>query len=168
MDIKDLPSITLDLNPILEAYCRWIFESESNTAPIKISRKESIGKIIYSNIRISDHYEPNLEMKNPVTFILPQTEVGKYILKNNFLYIDSFGREKIRDFIDSEFRAWIRRCFENGYEFKFEQREIIESILRGLNIRNNTDNYEMIKKIDYRKKRSREERRFKLVLTSSY
>lgn len=166
MDYKELPSITIDLNPVLEAYCRWKFANENNSGPIRITRKEDIGKIIYSNISFSDHYEPNLEMINPVTFILPQTENGKYILKKNYLSLDSFGKEKIKDFIDSEFRIWIKRCFENGYDFKFEQREIIEAILRGLNVRNNSDNYEMIKKIDYRKKRSREEKRFKYILTS--
>lgn len=159
------PTITINLNAVLEAYCRWIFQSV--TDEIVITRRHDVGKHIYSHVLPSDRPQPRPEKKHPVTFTLPLTEYGKDELRTRFLVVDAWAEEKIRDFIDSDFRAWVRTRFEIGYYKNCEQREIVDAILRGLNLRNNSDNFDMIKKIDYRNRRKMEEIRFEALLTYS-
>ena len=53
---------------------------------------------------------------------------------------------------------------ENRYRFL---KEIVEAVLRGLNLRNNAVNFEAIKKIDYRNRRKIEEKRFEELLKDS-
>jgi hypothetical protein len=159
------PTITINLNPVLEAYCRWVFESK--TDEIVINRRHHVGKHIYSLVMPTDRPQPRPEKKHPVTFILPLTEYGKDELRTNYLSIHAWAEEKILDYIDSDFRLWVRNRFEIGYYKKCEQREIVEAILRGLNLRNNTDNFDMIKKIDYRNRRKKEEIRFEALLSYS-
>lgn len=160
------PSINITLNPILEAYCRWIFEADSK-GPIKINRKHEIGQHIFANVLPGDKSVSRPRQNNQVTFILPLTEISKDYLRSNFLKVDAWAEERIRDFINSNFRAWIRARFELGYSKRLDQKLIIEAILRGLNLRNNSDNFDMIKKIDYRNRRRKEEIRFEALLKNS-
>ena len=72
---------------------------------------------------------------------------------------------KFRDAIEYEFKFWVKERFRRGYEeYNMDQDTIVKAILRGLKVRNNKDNYEMIKKIDYRKRRTKEEIDFKNLL----
>ena len=160
------PTINITLNPILEAYCRWVFEA-GNKGPIKITRHHEIGQHIFANV--SPGNKPNVRpvQNNQVTFILPLTESSKDYLRSNFLKTDAWQEEKIRDYIDSIFRAWVRERFEIGYYKRLDQKQIVEAIIRGLNLRNNTDNFDMIKKLDYRNRRRKEEIRFEALLTFS-
>lgn len=91
-DLLTKPKITIELSPILEAYCRWIFEAPSS-GPIKITNHHEIGQHIFSNVKPSGSLNVSPRNSNPVTFILPLTEKSKDYLKSNFLKVDAWGRK---------------------------------------------------------------------------
>lgn len=167
LETETKPSIKINLNPVLEAYCRWVFECPDNNGPITIHRRADIGKHIYSHVQSRNKNIQRPEKNHFVTFILPLTEFGKDELRTRkrYLTVDAWSEEKIRDYIDSDFRAWVRERFEIGYFKNVEQTKIIDTILRGLSLRNNSDFFDMIKKIDYRNRRKKEEIRFESLLT---
>ncbi len=159
------PKVVISLPPILQSFCRFMFQTSGQN--IIISRSTFLGKLIYSTILTSDipikrPFEPN-----ETTFILPVTSEGHYILKYRFIYLPGWAQEKLVDNIEYEFKKWVREMFELGYQKKFTQKEIIEAILMCLNVRDNKVNYDTIKKIDYRHRRSNTRKRFLELLEAS-
>jgi hypothetical protein len=167
IDLETKPRITIDMHPVHEAFLRFIFSTPEKSRHIILSRRQDIGRLIFSHIMAGDFQSNRPMMDHPVTFILPtpRTEIG-YWLQNRFVFIPGWAQTKISDAIEYEFRCWVKERFRIGYEDeKMEQRIIVNSILRGLNVRNNSINFDMIKKIDYRNKRKKEELQFKRLLT---
>ena len=161
------PHIILDINPVHEAFCRYIFKCGPNDEAITINRKHDIGKLISSAIITADRQELRPLGKHPVTFILPTNEDNCF-LKDRFIKVSEWGEQKIQDGITAEFNLWIKRRYEIGYEMNMEKKQIVEAILRGLNLRNQVVNFDAIKKNDYRNRRRMEEKRFQILLTGSY
>lgn len=158
------PQVTIQLDSVLEAFCRFVFNTPAKQKEIVVSRTHDIGKLIHSNVLARDLPIRRPFANNSVTFILPVNKTNHHALGNHFLYCSKWGEQKIADGIEFEFKAWVRRRFELGYEDKLEQKEIVEAILRGLNLRQNVVNFDTIKKIDYRNRRRIEEKRFKKLL----
>jgi len=166
IDLSTKPQITIDLDPILEAFCRYVFKVPSMQKEIVISRNHDIGKLICSNVITRDLPVKRPCLDHPVTFILPVNKVNHNSVRFHFLFVSNWGEQKIQDGIDYEYRTWVKRKFERGYEMGMSQDKIIEAVLRGLNVRNNTANFDAIKKIDYRNRRKAEEKRFESLLTN--
>ena len=159
------PKITINLDPVLEAYCRYVFKTPAAQKEIIVTRHHDIGKLIHSNVISSDLPPHRPFKKNPVVFILPINQRNQHALKFHFLNVSNWGEQKIKDGIEYEFKSWVRQRFEIGYnEKKWDRKAIIEAILRGLNIRNNAANFDAIKKIDYRNRRKIEEVMFHELL----
>lgn len=159
------PTVTIDLPPVLEAYCRWIFETARDEEAITVNRRHNVGKHLFSKVMRSDcPVSKKKAKKNPVTFILPSTDNAFAAFKRHFIYVDDFATMQIIDFIEAEFDFWLRHRFETGYKFGWSQDEIVNAILRGLNIRSNAANFDAIKKRDYRTRRKTEEKRFETLL----
>lgn len=163
-DLADKPKVTIHLDPVLEAYCRYIFQTPPHQKEIVVSRHHDVGKLIHSNVTATDLPSKSPSFVNPVVLILPVNPCNQYAFSCHFLTVSNWGGQKIADGIEVDFKSWIRHRFESGYENKLEQKEIVESILRGLNLRNNSANFDTIKKIDYRNRRRIEEKRFKTLL----
>lgn len=157
------PTITINLSPVLEGYCRWVFKA-SKKNEIKITLNHRIGKHIYSKVQTGRNPDPRTFYSNPVLFALPVTQANSYEFRNKKVYVNSFSEEQINLFIEADFDQWCRHKFEIGYFLNFSQKEIIVAILRIINVRNNNDNFEMIKKKDYRNRRKEEQIRFELLL----
>lgn len=164
VNLQTKPQITISLDPVLEAFCRYIFKTPPNQKQIIVSRCQDIGKLIHSNVITSDLPVRRPFDINPVTFIIPVNKVNHHAVSFNFLKISNWGEQKIQDGIEYEFRRWVNLKFENGYRKHHQQKDIVEAILRGLNVRNNAANFDAIKKIDYRHTRKEEEKRFKSLL----
>jgi hypothetical protein len=158
------PQITISLSPLLESYCRLICNSDPGEKEIRLRKNYDIAKLIHSNVITADAPVRRPFMEHPVTFILPVDKVNNYALRYHFLYVSIWGEQKITEGIDYEFRRWIIQRFDRGYEKGYSQKIIIEAILRGLNDRNTSANFDAIKKIDYRHRRKSEERRFNELL----
>jgi len=161
IDLERKPAITVDLPPHLEAYCRMLFKSQPRQSRIILSRRHHIGKLIFGHIMAAD-FKVSIPsgMHNPVTFILPQpsSELG-YFLQYRVIYFPGWCNDLVRDAIEADFRLWLRERFWIGYEQKgWEQQRIVNAILRRMNLRNNAVNFDMLKKIDYRNRREREEK----------
>lgn len=164
IDFSTKPQVTIQLDPVLEAFCRFVFQTPPKQKEIVVSRFHDIGKLIHSNILVRDLPVRRPFIDHPVTFILPVNKTNHHALGNHFLHCSKWGEQKIADGIEWEFKAWVRRRFEIGYEQKLEQKEIVEAVLRGLNLRENVVNFDTIKKIDYRNRRRIEEKRFNNLL----
>jgi len=165
INLSSKPKISISLDPVLEAYCKYIFKKLPNQKEIIVLRHHDLGKLIHANILTSEFPIRRPFKENPVTFILPINKENQHALKNHFLYVSRWGEQKIRDAIEYEFKAWVRHKFEKGYNVKkWDQKTIIEAILRGLNIRNTVANYDTIKKIDYRYRRGNDEIRFEELI----
>lgn len=164
MDTK--PRVAVELTPILEAFCRFIFNTPESQNEIVISRVHDIGKLIHSNIQANELPQKRPCMDNPVTFILPTNQDNHHAITSHFISVSSWGRQKIKDGIEYEYKKWVERRFEIGYLKRYNQKDIIYAILRALNVRNNVVNFDAIKKIDYRNRRKVEEKRFFELLES--
>lgn len=161
--IEPNPRITFNLDPILQNFCKYIFNTPENKKHIKLNRREDIGKLIFSHIQNGDFKLTQPLLPHPITFILPipNNEHG-YWLRCRHIYIPKWVEEKYNDAIEYEFRWWIREKFRIGYDEEgWNQQLIILAILRALNTRNSEANYDRIKKIDYRNRRKAEKKRFK-------
>jgi hypothetical protein len=166
IDLSTKPQITISLSPLLEAYCRFIFKTAPEQKEIIVSRNHDIGKLIHSNVITSDMPVRRPLFDHPVTFILPVNKVNHHGISFHFLKVSNWGEQKIIDGIDYEYRKWVERCFETGYQKKWDQKEIIDAILRGLNIRNNVANFDAMKKFDYRNRKKNDEKRFIELLST--
>jgi len=164
VNLQTKPQITISLDPVLEAFCRYIFKTPANQKQIIISRFHDIGKLIHSNVITSDLPVRRPFDINPVIFILPVNKVNHHAIRFHFLTVSNWGEQKIQDGIEYEFGKWVSQKFENGYKRHHQQKDIVEAILRGLNVRNNAANFDSIKKKDYRHTRKEEEKLFKTLL----
>lgn len=160
------PQVTISLEPILEAYCRFIFKTPFDQPEITINLKKDLGMLIHSHVKISHCFRKGPSLTNPVTIILPTNPISQHRVLSGFLYVDGWGMQKIENAIEYDFRKWVERRYEIGYGKRFDRKDIIEAILRGLNVRNNVANFDAIKKIDYRNHRKTEEKRFIELLLS--
>lgn len=166
VNLSTKPRIYISLPQVHEAYCRFIFSTPDNQPEIIVSRAHDIGKLIHANVSVSDIPVRRPLLEGVVTFILPVNNQNCHGISSHFLKISAWGRQKIQDGIAYEFDKWVKRRFEIGYEKKFTQKEIVEAILRGLNVRNNSINFDAVKKNDYRNRRKIEEKRFMDLLVS--
>lgn len=164
INLETKPHIILDLPPVLEAFCRHVFGTPSAEKHIITRRSHAVGQIIFSKFSVSyTPVKPSFR-NNPVRFILPINQKTHFRINNHFLYVDNLAQEQIREEIDYQFGKWVQKRFERGYELNYDQKTIIEAILRGLNLRNNAANFDAIKKNDYRNRRKAEEKRFQELL----
>lgn len=143
--------LVLNLKPHLEDFLRH--EMKSPEGPIMLTRDNDVGKYIYSQVTVLSTPPKKVKMTNPVTISIPVTMSNKHIIRYRFLFISRWGEEKIKDFLEAEFRLRMRLLFEAGYQKRYTQKEIIESILQAYNIRNSAVSFDAIKKADYRNKR---------------
>lgn len=162
------PQVTISLEPILEAYLRFVFNTPVDQEAITINLKKDSGKLIHSHVLSSHCFRKGPSVSNPVTIILPVNEANHHGVLTGFLWIDDWGLQKIENGIEYEYKKWIERRFEIGYRKNHKQKAIIEAILRGLNVRNNCANFDAIKQIDFRKRQKEEELRFESLLQPEY
>lgn len=160
IDLKTKPQVTIDLDPVLEAYCRLVFNTPKNQKEIVIRRSKREGQAIYSKVCPIDFPRKRPFQQNPVTFILPLTKDNHYTLQGRFYTVSKMGEEQIHDDLSVLMDKWLFKFFQRGYRKKYSQDEIIVAILRGLNLRKNAVNYDAIKKFDYRERRKMEQKTF--------
>lgn len=158
------PKIIIDLDPVLEAYCRAVFKTPRKQEEIVINRKKREGQAIYSKVYPAEFPVRRPFCKNPVTFILPLTKNNQHVLKYRFYTVSKMSEEQIHDDLSVLMDKWLFKFFKRGYLKKYSQDEIINAILRGLNLRKNAVNFDAIKKFDYRERRKTEENTFDELL----
>ena len=145
------PKITIDLDQVLEGYCRYLF-SENEQNEIAVTRRHPIGQRLTSVTDGCKKFIPTpTGLKNTVVFVLPVNKINHYHVKRCFLKVNEWETQKLVDFIRSEFNFGFAKSFYRGYEIlKWDQKTIGEAILRKLKVRKNSVNFATIIKNDYR------------------
>jgi hypothetical protein len=143
------PTVTISLKPHLADFCRHEFSTMPG-GEIIINRRHDIGKMIFSQVNASPLPIKKPVFEHAVTFALPISKESD--LKGKFLFIDSWGQEKIREYVQAYFNQRARHFFDVGYRKNHPQKQIVEAFLCGYNIRNNSLSYEAVKKNDYRRR----------------
>lgn len=164
MDLK--PKIEIELHPVLEAYLRWIYKTPSEVKGISITRHHDIGKHISSHVLRSNMPVKNHKNEGLTTIFLPMTEGNEGIYQNYFFYVDEWGKEKINDFIYTDFSMWMKRRYETGYIYKWRQQDIIDAVINGLNIDDTKENVSFLRRFDYRNNRKTTEKRFLILVNN--
>lgn len=147
--MNDKPQITIELSPHLHDLLYHDFPHE-NREYVTLNMSSDIGKYITSMIETTHRIPKDVEMKNPITLILPVKEWSHYIFRNRFIYIPKWKEIMIQDFLEATWRLRVREYFTIGYDKGFSQDKIINAFLMSYNIKKNKVTYDQIKKIDYR------------------
>lgn len=158
------PTVTISLKPYLQDYLYKIFPQYQDS--IAITRRHSIGKIIYSVVCASDLPQKRPFIETPISIILPDTK--KTDLKDKFLYVSGWGEERIQEYIQADFDLVVKIFFEKGYSKGYSQKRIIEAFMAGFNIKNNALSYEAIKKNDYRRRKKSNKLLFNELQNADY
>ncbi len=141
--------LTINLKPHLADYCRHEMKQDVD-GNIILSRKSDLGKVISSMVLTSDLPVSAVKCDNPVSFVVPVTAANQYAVKYHFIYVSKWGEQRIQDYIEAEFNQRMRILFECGYRKNYTQKQIVEAILEGYNIKKTALSYEAVKKSDYR------------------
>lgn len=143
------PSVVIDLKAHLHDFLIHEFK-EDDTGAVILNIRNDIGKYIDSMWSVSPKPKPPRGMDNPVTLILPITDANYYILTNSFVYVPIWKERMINDYLEAEWSRRIKDFFAIGYQKKFQQKDIIDGILKHYGIKNNALNFDQIKQMDYR------------------
>ena len=166
IDFSTKPQVTINLDPVLEAFCRKIFNTPKIQNEIAINRGRREGQAIYSKVYPIEFPERKSDCANPVIFIFPLTKNNKSVLQYRFYHVSKMGEEQINDDLTVLMDKWLFKFFQMGYRRKHSQDEIVNAILRGFNLRKNVINFDSIKKFDYRQRRNAEDNTYKELLAS--
>lgn len=150
-NITDMkPFVIIELQPHLHDFLYHEFGCDKKEDGVFVSTKNDIGKFIQAMVTITDRPAKQELKDNPIKLYLPIQEWNHFILAENFIYVPEWKQYMIQDYIEASFRLRIREFFQSGYEVGHKQDIIIKSFLAAYNIKNNTLNYDTIKKYDYR------------------
>ena len=158
------PLVVIDLPPILEAFCRHLFETPDDKNEIYARRSHNIGRAVIGYLSKRDDQPVLPAMKNPVTFIVPETRANWYSLQTKYLYFTTEDREAFVDRVETEFTNWLENHFRDGYAMNMDQFTIVETVLDILNVRMNATTFDAIKKNDFRKRKTEVRKRGKALL----
>lgn len=164
IDFSEKPKVSVHLDVVHEAYCRYIFSTPRNQKEIIATRTHPIGQRLTAITDKSTFLKKNPSVKGLVVFILPIDNVNHYHRKRSFLKVSECEKQKFNDYVRSEFSLWVREEFYRGYEiFRWDQKTIVSTICRKLDVRNNSANSGTITKNDYRNRVYVEKYRAKLL-----
>lgn len=145
----ETPTITIDLKKHLHDFLLHEFKTDPSGA-IVVHLKSDIGLFISSMYNVSDLPRKELELANPVKIILPINRKNWYIFSTRFIYVPVWKQTMINNHLEAVWRLRIKEFFCIGYKKKFQQKDIIEGILKHYGMKNNAVNFDQIKKLDYR------------------
>ena len=164
-NVQNKPRVIVDLPPILEAYCRYVFKTPANQETIIANRNNMIGKALNGLIEKST-CRPGFVQKfvNPVFFSIPETKFNNYSLSTRHIFLRAEENEAFRDRVETLYSNWVEVTFKDGYAMNLDQVTIIECVCDLLNVRLNVANFDQIKKYDYRNRKSEVRMRTKTML----
>jgi hypothetical protein len=163
-DLSNKPKVIIDLPPVFEAFCRYVFETPAKQEIIVANRKHIIGKAINGLIEKTTCKKRIQNFENPVIFTVPVTEFNQYSLTSKYIYINAEENEAFCDRVESSYSCWIENIFKDGYGMNMDQLAIIEVVLDLLNVRMNAVNFDYVKKYDYRARKSEIRLKSKTIL----
>ena len=148
---NDKPLINIDLQPFLIDFLHHEFaESEDG---IVIDTDNDIGKFINSMITVSAFPPAPPKTDSSIVMYLPMRSWNHHVLSGNFITVVPWKRRMIEEYVQAQFNLRLRDFFLTGYEKGFPQKQLIDAFLSFYSIKNNTINFDMVKKKDYRNRK---------------
>lgn len=147
MDINK-PLIDIDLPQLCIDFLYHEFEEQDGGIMLKTSN--DIGKYINSMLTVSATSPAVPMTEYHIIIYLPVNAWNHHIFSGNYITIIPWKRKMLEQFIMAEFKLRTRAYFLTGYEKGYSQDNIIKGFLKSYSIKNNTVNYDSIKKMDYR------------------
>lgn len=148
--------VTINLSfKYAEDFLRHIFQVPSGT--IEVSRTCEIGKFLFSLVECSNR--PTHQ--TGLTLSIPRTKCDS--LRNKFLTISKSNQERFNDYIESQFyinfEKWMVECTRHGLSYS---RAII-LFIDSMNITEDNQIYETLKKRDYRNRKKMKKNLFSVL-----
>ena len=129
---------------LYEEYLRSVFKSEDGH--IKITCTCELGEFINNKVSYSDF----IVKSNENSIILDLPSMPCQLAKNRYVYFNKNDQKRINKQIDWEIKTAYREHMMIGREFGYLQKDLIQSFLLEHNI--GAENYDMLKKYDYRRR----------------
>lgn len=142
------PFIHIDLPALYIDFLYHEFDEVDDGLMLKTTT--DVGKYINSMITVSAQPPVPPITDHNVIIYLPINYWNHHILSGNFITVISWKRKMIEQYLMSEFKLRVKEFFLVGYDKGFSQDKIIKAFLAFYSIKNNTVNYDSIKKMDYR------------------
>lgn len=145
------PTITLDLPNYLIDFLFHEFKTVKKSH-LKLDRDTDIGRFISSMWESSALPVRKKKYENPIELVLPINNEDHYTLSHSFIYISELKRRMIFDYLKTSFELRRERFFHEGYKMGYRQLDIIEAFMKSYGMKNNSQNFDQLKKMDYRKR----------------
>lgn len=145
------PFVYLRISKLLQDVLKHDCEKYSDGWMIKTTTE--IGNIIMALISPSLRPTQCTFVDESIKLYLPVNEWNHYTLTNYFITIKPEHQRMIGKYIDSMFRLRVGQWFLEGRNRGFRQKDIIKGIISEYGLWDSNDNFEMIKKMDYRQRK---------------
>lgn len=142
------PFIHIDLPALEIDFLYHEFDEVDDGLMLKTTT--DVGKYINSMITVSAQPAALPITDHNVIIYLPVNYWNHHILSGNFITVISWKKKMIEQYLMSEFKLRVKEFFLVGYGKGHSQDAIIKAFLAFYSIKNNTVNYDSIKKMDYR------------------
>ena len=144
-------NIVISLEERLQAFLMHEFKTENGV--IILNTQNELGKYIISMISISDLPPDYSKVENSCTICLPTRNWNSWQLSEGFPIVTPWKQKLIQLYLTSEFYLRIKEFFFAGHQRGYRLDAIINAFLNAYDLKNNSINSEMVKKLDYRHRR---------------
>lgn len=141
--------IEIDLPNHLVDFLYHEFKTEGNVIILETTAQKPIGKFINSMWEISQYPVKKIQMNNPIKIKIPVRDFNTSQLRY-FLYVPRHKQEMILDYMQAAFELRREKFFMEGYRKGFPQKLIIEAFMKAYGMKYNSQNFDQLKKFDYR------------------
>jgi len=115
-----------------------------------VNETTEIGLLIVSLVSPSIKPPRSSGTEECIKIYLPVNPKTQYTFTHYFLSVKLEHQRMIKNYVDAMFRLHVGQWFLEGRQRGFHQKEIINAVISQYGFRSSADNYEMIKKMDYR------------------
>jgi hypothetical protein len=146
--------IFIDLKKHLEDFLIHDFGTDESGA-IRINRRCEMGKYIDSMWESSPTPVQLPGMDNPVRLRLPTNSYNWYKKTHRFIFFSEEKTDEINSRMEEFFLERLNDFFAEGYGKKFKQKDIVNAFVEAYGSKNQSINFDQIKKLEYRNRKKR-------------
>lgn len=145
----EMPDVKLKVDsPMMADYLAYLFPPESPDGPLKVSARNSVGKLLIAHCKVSERPVPS-DGDGFVELVLPNDEATKPLV-NRFLYYNRHDTAALNMAVSAFFDIEFRQYCLAGSELGFRKKDIVSAFIvsRGLF---STDGFDALHKRVYRR-----------------
>jgi hypothetical protein len=146
---RNNPEVVIDLPDHLIDFLYHEF-GETPEGAILLDTRNDFGKYINSMWEPSEYPVKSTKATNPCRISLPIRQYSHYLFKTTYIHIPEYKHKMLIDHIKGEFELRRKEYFHVGYQKGYKQNLIIEAFMKAYGIKKNSQNFDQIKKLDYR------------------